>query len=164
MSPARAADLVRREEAGTLPELLLFWGHRPPNGGGVGPGCLSQWYPAPFTLDGVRYATAEHHMMAARARLFGDGEAERLVLSSDDPGKAKGAGRRVRGYDEDTWAAHRYDIVVAANASGRTGRWRTSCAPPASESSSRRARTTRSGASGCPPPSRRRDARPNGAA
>jgi ribA/ribD-fused uncharacterized protein len=116
MTAARLADLVRREEAGTLPELLLFWGHRPPKGGGVGPGCLSQWYPTPFTLDGVRYATAEHYMMAAKARLFGDGEAERLVLASDDPGKAKDAGRRVRGYDEDTWAAHRYDIVVAANA------------------------------------------------
>jgi ribA/ribD-fused uncharacterized protein len=48
--------------------------------------------------------------------LFGDTEAERLVLASDDPGKAKGAGRRVRGFDEDTWAAHRYDLVVAANA------------------------------------------------
>jgi ribA/ribD-fused uncharacterized protein len=114
----RVEELVRLEEAGTMPELLLFWGHRPPraDGRGVGLGCLSQWYPAAFTVDGVRYATAEHHMMAAKARLFGDAEAERLVLASDDPGKAKGAGRRVRHFDEDTWAVHRYDLVVAANA------------------------------------------------
>jgi ribA/ribD-fused uncharacterized protein len=108
-------ELARLDEAGTLPELLLFWGHRPPKGGGVGQGCLSQWYPASFTVGGVRYATAEHYMMAGKARLFGDAEAERLVLASDDPGKAKGAGRKVRGFDEDTWAAHRYDLVVAAN-------------------------------------------------
>jgi ribA/ribD-fused uncharacterized protein len=111
----RVEDLARLDEAGALPELLLFWGHRPPAGGGVGKGCLSQWYPAPFTVDGVRYATAEHYMMAGKARLFGDEEAERRVLASDDPGKAKGAGRRVRGFDEDTWAAHRYDLVITTN-------------------------------------------------
>jgi ribA/ribD-fused uncharacterized protein len=108
-------ELVRLEQAGALPELLFFWGHRPPKGGGVGKGCLSQWYPAPFTVDGVRYPTAEHYMMVGKARLFGDAEAERLVLASDDPGRAKGAGRRVSGFDEETWAARRYEIVVAAN-------------------------------------------------
>jgi ribA/ribD-fused uncharacterized protein len=112
----RVEELVRLEEAGGLPEMLLFWGHRPPAGGGVGRGCLSQWYPAPFTVDGKRYATAEHAMMAGKARLFGDAEAERLVFASDDPSMAKRAGRRVRGFDEETWAAHRYDLVVAANA------------------------------------------------
>lgn len=108
-------ELAKLDEAGTLPELLLFWGHRPPKEGGVGPGCLSQWYPAPFTTGGVRYATAEHYMMAGKARLFGDAEAEHLVLDSDAPSMAKEAGRRVRGFNEETWAACRYDLVVAAN-------------------------------------------------
>ncbi|MCO6007654.1 NADAR family protein [Actinoallomurus purpureus] len=111
----RVEDLVQLEGQGELPELLLFWGHRPPKGGGVGKGCLSQWYPAPFTVDGVRYATAEHFMMVGKARLFGDAEAEKVVLADDDPGKAKGAGRKVRGFDEETWAERRYDLVVAAN-------------------------------------------------
>jgi ribA/ribD-fused uncharacterized protein len=111
----RVEDLVRLDERGELPELLLFWGHRPPKGGGVGKGCLSQWYPAAFTVDGVRYATAEHYMMAGKARLFGDAEAEKPVLADDDPGKAKSAGRKVRGFDEATWAEHRYGLVVAAN-------------------------------------------------
>jgi ribA/ribD-fused uncharacterized protein len=112
----RVAELVRMESEGALPEMLLFWGHRPPRGGGVGKGCLSQWYPAAFTVDGVRYATAEHFMMAGKARLFGDAEAERSVLADDDPGAAKGAGRRVRGFAEDVWAAHRYELVIAGNA------------------------------------------------
>jgi ribA/ribD-fused uncharacterized protein len=111
----RVRELARLDAAGALPETLLFWGHRPPKGGGVGKSCLSQWYPAPFTAEGVRYATAEHFMMAGKARLFGDTEAEHLVLAAADPGAAKGAGRRVRGFTEDTWAAHRYDLVVAAN-------------------------------------------------
>jgi ribA/ribD-fused uncharacterized protein len=111
----RVEDLIPLEERDEFPELLLFWGHRPPKRGGVGKGCLSQWYPAPFTVDGVRYATAEHFMMAGKARLFGDAEAEKLVLAHDDPGKAKGAGRKVRGFDEETWAERRYGLVVAAN-------------------------------------------------
>jgi ribA/ribD-fused uncharacterized protein len=115
VTPPDAADLARLDAEGSLPETLLFWGHRPPKGGGVGRSCLSQWYPSPFTVAGVRYATAEHYMMAGKARLFGDTEAERLVLAADDPGTAKGAGRKVRGFDEDTWARHRYDLVVAAN-------------------------------------------------
>ena len=111
----RVREPARRDSAGSLPETLLFWGHRPPRGGGVGKSCLSQWYPAPFTVDGARYATAEHFMMAGKARLFGDGEALRLVLAAGDPGAAKGAGRKVRGFDENTWTAHRYALVIAAN-------------------------------------------------
>ncbi|MGH3378574.1 MAG: hypothetical protein ACRDP6_27995 [Actinoallomurus sp.] len=49
----RVRELARLDSAGSLPETLLFWGHRPPKGGGVGKSCLSQWYPAPFTVDGV---------------------------------------------------------------------------------------------------------------
>lgn len=111
----RVSDLILLEERGRLPELLLFWGHRPPKGGGAGKGCLSQWYPAPFTVDGVRYATAEHYMMAGKSRLFGDTGAERTILASDDPARAKAAGRKVRGFDEATWTANRYGLVVAAN-------------------------------------------------
>lgn len=53
---------------GGQPGNLLFWGHQPP-AGGVGKGCLSQWWPASFTVDGVSCPSAEHYMMAARARL-----------------------------------------------------------------------------------------------
>jgi ribA/ribD-fused uncharacterized protein len=107
-------ELVALEEAGALPELLLFWGHTPRKGG-AGEWCLSQWYPAEFHVDGVRYATAEHFMMAGKARLFGDAAAEERVLASDDPAEAKSAGREVRGFDEDTWAAHRFALVVTGN-------------------------------------------------
>ncbi|MBB1253501.1 NADAR family protein [Streptomyces alkaliterrae] len=91
---------------------LYFWGHRPPAGGGVGPGCLSQWWPSPFTVEGVRYATAEHWMMARKAELFDDREAFAAVLSAASPGAAKAAGRRVRGFTEERWAEHRFEVVV----------------------------------------------------
>lgn len=44
--------VIRR---GGRPKYLLFWGHQPPPAGGVGNGCLSQWWPATFTVHGVRY-------------------------------------------------------------------------------------------------------------
>jgi ribA/ribD-fused uncharacterized protein len=104
--------LVREVRAGVRIRYLCFWGHRPRRDGQVGASCLSQWWPAPFTVDGVAYATAEHWMMAGKARLFGDAEAERRVLAAGHPAEAKKAGRLVRGFDEETWARERYRIVV----------------------------------------------------
>lgn len=113
--PRDVADLRRRAESGARLKFLFFWGHRPPPDGGVGKGCLSQWWPAPFTVDGIRYATAEHYMMAAKARLFGDDETAARILAAGHPGEAKALGRQVAGFAEDVWAAHRYAVVVAAS-------------------------------------------------
>ncbi|MFF9818293.1 NADAR family protein [Streptomyces sp. NPDC014006] len=104
--------LVRAVHAGARIKYLCFWGHRPRADGRVGASCLSQWWPSPFVVDGVRYATAEHWMMAGKARLFGDAEAERRVLAASHPAEAKKAGRLVRGFDEAVWARERFRIVV----------------------------------------------------
>ena len=91
---------------------LLFWGHKPRGDGRISTQCLSQWYASKFTVDGVDYPTAEHWMMAEKARLFGDAESEAKILASDDPNKAKGLGRRVSNFDPAIWDAHCYDIVL----------------------------------------------------
>ncbi|MFE1249882.1 NADAR family protein [Streptomyces sp. NPDC058735] len=104
--------LIRAVHAGARIRYLRFWGHRPLPDGRIGASCLSQWWPAPFSVDGVEYATAEHWMMAAKARLFEDAAAERSVLAAGDPAGAKKAGRLVRGFDETTWRRERFRIVV----------------------------------------------------
>lgn len=104
--------LIREVRAGTRVKYLHFWGHRPRPDGRVGASCLSQWWPSPFTVDGVTYATAEHWMMAGKARLFGDEVALARVLAAGHPSQAKKAGRLVRGFDEETWARERFGIVV----------------------------------------------------
>ncbi|MFJ4525211.1 NADAR family protein [Streptomyces sp. NPDC088810] len=106
------ASLIREVRAGSRIKYLYFWGHRPRPDGRVGASCLSQWWPAPFVVDGVEYATAEHWMMAGKARLFGDAEAERKVLAAEHPAEAKKAGRLVRGFDEETWERERFRLVV----------------------------------------------------
>ncbi|MYU04020.1 DUF1768 domain-containing protein [Streptomyces sp. SID8366] len=104
--------LVSEVRAGSRIKYLHFWGHRPRPDGSIGASCLSQWWPSPFVVDGRRYATAEHWMMAAKARLFQDAGAERAVLCAEHPAQAKKAGRLVRGFDEETWERERFRIVV----------------------------------------------------
>lgn len=111
----RLHDLCAAERAGEPLDVLAFWGHKPTPSGAIGTGCLSQWWPAAFTVDGVTYPTAEHFMMAGKARLFGDERGLAAVLAARSPGAAKAAGRRVTGFDENTWAAARYDLVVRGN-------------------------------------------------
>jgi len=94
---------------------VLFWGHSAPKDKSVNKACFSQWFGAPFAIDGVRYPTAEHYMMAEKARLFGDAAALEKVLGAGSPAAAKAAGRGVLGFKDEVWLAHRWDIVVRAN-------------------------------------------------
>nr|WP_236655401.1 NADAR family protein [Streptacidiphilus carbonis] len=109
---------------GGRPKWLMFWGHqdrrrghpRPEDGGGsVGAGALSQWWPSVFVVDGVEYASAEHWMMAGKARLFGDEESVSGILAARTPAEAKKRGRLVRGFDEAAWSAARFGLVVDGN-------------------------------------------------
>jgi ribA/ribD-fused uncharacterized protein len=112
----RLAALIAAEAAGCPPaDFLFFWGHRPQRDGSIGPSCLSQWWPSAFTVDHVTYLSAEHWMMAGKARLFGDGDGLAAVLAATTPAAAKAAGRRVAGFNESSWDAARFDIVVAGN-------------------------------------------------
>jgi ribA/ribD-fused uncharacterized protein len=106
------AALCARFEAGDRPPLLLFWGHTPTASGHH---VLSQWWWAPFVVDGITYPTAEHWMMAEKARLFGDDDAVEQILAAPHPGEAKRLGRGVRGYDDARWGAARAEAVVRGN-------------------------------------------------
>ncbi len=106
----RRADVVRAEAAGRRQKFVFFWKEA-----AFYPGCLSQFWPAPFLVDGVTYPAAEYWMMAEKARLFGDAEALDAILRAATPAEAKAAGRAVRGYHEEAWAAVRYQAVVAGN-------------------------------------------------
>jgi ribA/ribD-fused uncharacterized protein len=109
------AELIRRTDAGERIKYLFFWGHRPQHDGSVGAGCLSQWWPSEFTVDGQTFATAEHYMMWRKALLFGDTDAAGRVLAAAHPNEAKTVGRQVRGFDPARWDAACVDIVVAGN-------------------------------------------------
>ena len=108
-------SLIRATQHGVRPRYLYFWGHQPLPGGEIGKPCLSQWWPAPFMVDEATYATAEHFMMAEKARLFGDEPARVRIIQAAHPRTAKQLGRTVRGFDERRWNEARFGIVVRGN-------------------------------------------------
>ncbi|KAB1927662.1 NADAR family protein [Micromonospora sp. ALFpr18c] len=112
MDPRTVTDLVDLVTSGRRVKFLHFWGHQPQPDGSVGAGCLSQWWPARFAIDGREFATAEHYMMWAKAILFGDTSIAEQVLTASHPHRAKTLGRQVQGFDQPVWEANRYGIVV----------------------------------------------------
>ncbi len=113
--PVDVGHLRIRVAGGEHFHFLFFWGHQVPKDGSINKSCLSQWYPAPFTINGALYPTAEHWMMAEKARLFGDREMEEQILAASTPKVAKALGRRVRRFDGDVWSANCRDVVTRGN-------------------------------------------------
>ena len=94
---------------------LFFWGHTPNKDGSVGKSCFSQWWTSPFTVNGVTYKTAEHWMMAEKARLFKDEIHLEEIIKSNSPMEAKQWGRKVKGFTPEKWNEHKYEIVKQGN-------------------------------------------------
>jgi ribA/ribD-fused uncharacterized protein len=108
-------DLLAYTAQGHKVDYLFFWGHQVPKDGSVGKSCFSQWYEAPFTIDGIAYRTAEHFMMAGKARLFGDATTCEKIIVARTPGEAKKLGRQIGNFDEAAWLETRFDLVTRGN-------------------------------------------------
>ena len=78
-------------------------------------GVLSQWYPCAFEFGDAHYNCAEQAMMAAKAKMFGDGETLLAIMNSSDPHEQKTLGRCVRGFDAGQWNTHAREIVYWRN-------------------------------------------------
>lgn len=63
-------------------------------------------------LEGQDFVTGEQAMMWKKAMLFDDSEIAAAIQEAQDPGKQKALGRKVRGFDEATWDAHKRQIVT----------------------------------------------------
>ena len=104
--------LLAQLAAGQTFKYLYFWGHRTRADGVITASCLSQWYPAGFTHEGIHYPTAEHWMMAEKARLFNDEEILAKILVAEKPAVAKKLGREVKNFDVDVWKTKMRKIVT----------------------------------------------------
>lgn len=107
--------LIDAAKAGGQLKYVFFWGHTDKNNDQNGKYVFSQWYEAPFEVDGVVYRTAEHWMMSKKALLFGDQQTNEKILNSTKPGEAKALGREVAGYDDQKWNGNKYEIVKTGN-------------------------------------------------
>lgn len=116
---AQSVALYSREalqdyvNAGNKVKFVHFWGHRKSKT--VTASCFSQWYVAPFTVEGNLFPTAEHYMMYHKAQLFSDTAAMKEVLHAPNAGSAKAIGRQVANFNDNIWREHRFNIVVDGN-------------------------------------------------
>ena len=108
------SELLEYVADGKRIKYIFFWSQKE-KVATVTKACLSQWYYSPFTDNGILFQTAEHFMMAEKAKLFNDTKVYLEIIQSDDPGKAKHLGRTIQNFDEGLWIQHRFDIVKKAN-------------------------------------------------
>lgn len=76
---------------------------------------FSQWHSSLFEVNGVRFKTAEHYMMWKKAMVFGDTDIAAEVIKSVHPRDTKALGRKVKGFDKDTWEQVCRTVVYEGN-------------------------------------------------
>ena len=108
-------NIKERYDAEDRLKYIFFWGHRPRKDGQISQSCFSQWWEEAFVVDGKTYKSAEHWMMAGKAKLFGDEEMLQKIIDCRTPAEAKKLGRKVRNFDNDVWLKNRYEIVLDGN-------------------------------------------------
>ena len=94
----RINSLIEKQRSGEDLDFLFFWGHRRRADGALSKSCFSQWYDQGFVYQDDYYRTAEHWMMAEKARLFHDSYMLEQILTCDTPKAAKAYGRKVSGF------------------------------------------------------------------
>jgi ribA/ribD-fused uncharacterized protein len=87
----------------TTETMLLFWSTSE---------IYSNWHPASFVEDGVRFANSEQYMMWRKASCFGNEALAVRMLSETNPRKLKALGREVQGFDEDVWERERLPMMI----------------------------------------------------
>lgn len=108
-------ELTEEVREGGEKDYVFFWGPQEAEEGVISEACFSQWYPSRFVVDGDTYETAEHYMMAEKARLFRDEEIRQQILRTEAPRAVKALGQRVRGFKQDVWFQNRERIVINGN-------------------------------------------------
>jgi len=107
--------LIERADRKDKLDFLFFWGHQPSKDGAITTSCFSQWWVSPFEVEGVCYNTAEHWMMAAKARLFNDRSICEKIIAAKSPSEVKRLGRMIEGFNGAIWDANKYQIVTDGN-------------------------------------------------
>lgn len=108
--------LIQKYKAGENIKYLFFWGHQPKKDGSISESCFSQWWEtAPFEIEGITYQTAEHWMMAEKARIFKDEEMLKAILESSTPAEAKKLGRQIRNFDGAIWDKKKFASIRQGN-------------------------------------------------
>lgn len=75
-------------------------------------GFLSNWYPSAFTVEGEKFSSMEQYIMYRKCTLFGDSQAARQVMATDDPAVQQDVAKHAQGYSEVVWNGMRQVIAM----------------------------------------------------
>ena len=64
---------------------------------------LSNFHPAEFEMDGIKFPTSEHYIQYTKARYFGDNLAATNILGANTPADSKTLGWSVTNFDKEKW-------------------------------------------------------------
>jgi ribA/ribD-fused uncharacterized protein len=87
---------------------LFFW--KPEEKHGI----FSNCYVSPFTVGEITYLSAEHYLIAEKAKLMGDEKTRALILATQSPEKINALGRQIKPWIEDLWVKNRRRIMFEA--------------------------------------------------
>lgn len=76
---------------------------------------FSQSFRSDFVVKGITFNSMTQYITYAKAKLFKDDAIAQKILEEPQPESQKALGRRVKGFDEDIWAANKEKIVVAGS-------------------------------------------------
>ncbi|WP_093024289.1 NADAR family protein [Pustulibacterium marinum] len=96
-------------------DFLLFEGKTTTHPTEVDERCLSRKYESSFKVNGIVYKTAEHWMMAQRARLFHEDKLAEAIIAADSIQKVQQLSREVNDKNEVIWKERRFDLAVEGN-------------------------------------------------
>lgn len=92
-----------------MSNFIFFWGINDEHG------YLSQWYPSKFKHDDILFESCEHYMMYNKAILFDDYDIAKKILNTKHPKDVKQLGRKIKGFNDNKWDKHKFNIVYNGN-------------------------------------------------
>lgn len=87
-------------------KMVIFYGKASP---------LSNFHPAPITVDGILYNCTEQYFQHTKCKVYGDDKAASKVMESIDPAEQKKIGDRLQGDKRDTWLETAHEVMLKAN-------------------------------------------------
>lgn len=75
-------------------------------------GFLSNWYKSDFTVDGVKFSSAEQYIMYKKCLILGESVLASQILDIDDPAEQKRIARNTTNYSETLWGGRRQAVVM----------------------------------------------------
>lgn len=104
-----ASEIDKKVTASSGSRFIFFWHEYTENGH------FSQWYPAPFVVEGIRYFHNEQYMMAKKALLCGDTRTYNKIMAESDPATCKAYGKSAVNFNQYKWDSCKEEIIYNAN-------------------------------------------------